>query len=420
VLWLIVNRVQNVGILVLERSKYVKCMLYGFNVTRADFAQGFAFKVNCTSSAQPFDLASLPEECQSCSNDECTVNCVFWANNELNSRFFSLGYQVSTASSINAQEQALTVISAFKNDTSCQGNIQVRTCSLTQVTTDYTIVIANGTINRLSDESDATIYNNAMPLNKLLMEKYWPLAFAALFPPVSVSVNPVNDYSRLQYTKCVNQTDQNSATNAICSNGTTLSPSLLTNDPSIVYATTSKASPNDDPLCSLTWRDPMQDVLDKMQSLAFRITVDMASSDGSVFAPSYTGAALENLRKSWSQPVLIASSRKQTVYRTNRIFVILGVLISLAAVAAIFPLYTGFWELGRKVSLNPLEIARAFGAPLLDGMDGNATPEVITIERGGMAVRYGALERFGDEKKLRVEETSRATVRMPWEGEIFG
>jgi hypothetical protein len=402
------------------KVKVCKCVLSGFKVTRADFTQGFAFKANCTSSAQSFDLSSLPEECQSCTNEECTTSCVSRANNELKSPFFSLGYQTSTASSINAQEQALTVTTAFKNDTSCKGNIQVRTCSLTQVSTDYTVVIANGTINRLFDEANSTIYNDAMPLNKLLMEKYWPLAFAALFPPISVSVNPVNDYSRLEYTKCVNQTDQNGATDAICSNGTTLSSNLLTKDPSIVYATASEASPNDDPLCSLTWRDPLQDVLDKMQSLAFRITVDMASSDGSVFAPSYTGAALENLRKSWSQPVLISSSRTQTVYRTNRLFVVLGVLISLAAVAAIFPLYMGFWELGRNVSLNPLEIAKAFGAPLLEGMDGNATPEVITIERGGMAVRYGALERFGDEKKLRVEETSRATVRTPWEGEIFG
>lgn len=388
--------------------------------THAKSAQGFAFQVDCTSSIQPFDLASLPEECQDCSDEDCTVNCLFQANNELKSTFFSLGYQTSTEGTTNAQDQALMVTSIFKNDTSCNGNIQVKTCSLVQVATDYTVVITNGTIDRLFDDVYPAIYNDAMPLNKLLMEKYWPLAVAALFPPVSISVNPTNDFSRLKYTKCVNQTGQNGAIDSICSNGTTLSPSLLTNDPSVLYATASEASLNEDPLCSLTWSDPMQDVIEKMQSLAFRITIDMASSDGSVFAPSYTGAALENLRKSWSQPVSISSSREQTIYRTNRIFVLLGVLVSLAGVAAIFPLYTGFWELGRKVSLNPLEIARAFGAPLLEGMDGNATPEVITVERGGMAVRYGALERFRDEKKLRVEETSRATVRMPWEGEIFG
>ena len=70
--------------------------------------------------------------------------------------------------------------------------------------------------------------------------------------------------------------------------------------------------------------------------------------------------------------------------------------------------------------MNPLEIARAFGAPLLDGMDGNVSAEMVTVERGGMAVRYGVVERYGDEKKLRVEEKARATVRMPWQGELLG
>ncbi|KAF2659830.1 hypothetical protein K491DRAFT_136858 [Lophiostoma macrostomum CBS 122681] len=109
-----------------------------------------------------------------------------------------------------------------------------------------------------------------------------------------------------------------------------------------------------------------------------------------------------------------------TVYRCNPTLIVIGILLSVAGVAGIVPLYAGFWELGRNVSLNPLEIARAFGAPLMEGMDGNATSDMITIERGGMSVRYGVLERFGMEKKLRVEETARATVRAPWQGEIFG
>jgi hypothetical protein len=107
-------------------------------------------------------------------------------------------------------------------------------------------------------------------------------------------------------------------------------------------------------------------------------------------------------------------------YRTSPLLVTVGIVLSLIGVAAILPLYAGFWELGRNVTLNPLEIARAFGAPVLDGLDGNATPDMITLERGGMSVRYGVLERFGDGKQLRVEDTSGSTVRTPWRGEIFG
>lgn len=99
---------------------------------------------------------------------------------------------------------------------------------------------------------------------------------------------------------------------------------------------------------------------------------------------------------------------------------ILGILVSLSGVIAIFPLYQGYWELGRSVSLNPLEIARAFDAPLFDSLDGNMSARDIEIERGSVAVKYGAVERSGAEKLLRVEDTTRLSVRTPWEGEIFG
>ncbi|KAJ4376198.1 hypothetical protein N0V83_001479 [Neocucurbitaria cava] len=80
-------------------------------------------------------------------------------------------------------------------------------------------------------------------------------------------------------------------------------------------------------------------------------------------------------------------------YQANPTFVVLGIIASLTSVIAILPLYYGYWELGRKVSLNPLEIARAFGAPLFNGLDGNVTSTDIEMERGGVVVKYGACER---------------------------
>ena len=108
-----------------------------------------------------------------------------------------------------------------------------------------------------------------------------------------------------------------------------------------------------------------------------------------------------------------------TTYQTNPTFVALGVVISLGGIIAILPLYYSYWELGRSVSLNPLEIARAFGAPLLDGMDGNASANDVQIERGSIAVRFGVVERLGDGKLLRIEDSRSFSVRMPWEEELF-
>jgi len=82
---------------------------------------------------------------------------------------------------------------------------------------------------------------------------------------------------------------------------------------------------------------------------------------------------------------------------------------------AILPLYAGYWFLGRTVSLSPLEIARAFDAPVCEGLDGNASAGDVDIGRGGRVVRYGVLEGVGG-KRLRVGEG----VREVGEGEVLG
>jgi hypothetical protein len=115
-----------------------------------------------------------------------------------------------------------------------------------------------------------------------------------------------------------------------------------------------------------------------------------------------------------------ALTMQNDTYTLNTLFMALGLSVSLINVIAILPLYYGYWELGRRVSLHPLEIARAFGAPVLDGLDGNVGAADVEMARGHVGVRYGAVERNGEEKVLRVEDMRRGNVRMPKEGEIFG
>lgn len=252
------------------------------------------------------------------------------------------------------------------------------------------------------------------------MKKYWPFAMEYLFPSIAVNITSHNPRNLEQY-HCRDGATVGSANSLGCSVFEPFPSILATKDTSSLYATPQSVTTNKDPVCGFTWQDPMQDMINKLQSLAFRITVDMANSDGSALAPAYTGAGLDALRESdsWRQPVAVTGHRIQTVYKTNNALVAIGVLFSMAGVIAILPLYAGFWELGRKFSMDPLEIARAFGAPLLEGVDGNATSGVVALERGGMSVRYGAIERCREEKKLRIDEAKTA-IRTPWKGEIFG
>ncbi|KAF2733936.1 hypothetical protein EJ04DRAFT_524062 [Polyplosphaeria fusca] len=384
--------------------------------------KGFGFKVDCSSTSMPFDLNSLPEECNACSSQQCNDSCASRLETDLSPTFFSINCHKNTS---DTDEQTLSLTSVFKAEPSCKGDIQMQTCTLSQVTTDYTITISNGAIERHAYNPEATIYNDSLPISSLLMDKYWPLALEALFPPVAVNITPTDeDFLSLQYRKCVAPLQPQKDTNGSplltsCSTNPSLEAPLLANDPSVFYATPGQTLDNSTRLCNLTWQNPMQDMIDKMQSLAFRITLDMAQSNGSVFAPTYTNESLDSLRKDWYQPFSYTGSRHTTVYTTSKVLVAIAVLVSVVGVVAILPLYAGFWELGRKVSLNPLETARAFGAPLMEGMDGNASAGAVCLERGGMAVRWGVVERFGEEKRLRIEETARANVRMPWQGEFM-
>ncbi|KAJ4305897.1 hypothetical protein N0V90_001430 [Kalmusia sp. IMI 367209] len=349
--------------------------------------KGYTFKASCNSTVRNIDLSTFLEGCKSCTTEQCTSDCQLRRQADINPTFFSISYA--------QQDNSLILTSIHKNTTSCKGDIQVQTCTLTQAMSDLPVILTNDTIDMQSDAPSTRFYDEALPADDAFMQKYWPLAFDALFPSLSINVTTSSDFSKLDYNKCVQPPVVRdsagkpiaAATPVSCSNSSTLYPSLLINDPSIVYMAENKALPDQDPLCSLAWNDPMPDMLLKMQSLAFRTTVAIAKSPDSLFAPSLTGDSLAALRSTWTQRISVTGRRTLPLYHTSPLLVALGIAVSLAGVAAVVPLYYGFWEMGRKVSLDPLEIARAFGAPMMDGLDGNTTADMITVERGGMVSR---------------------------------
>jgi hypothetical protein len=114
--------------------------------------------------------------------------------------------------------------------------------------------------------------------------------------------------------------------------------------------------------------------------------------------------------------LILSTSNDIATYGLSVLPLVLGTLLSYASIFAIIPLYANFSLLGRTVSLHPLEIARAFGSPLFDGLDGNVGARDIELERGHVKIRYGAMEKNWEEKVLRVGVEGRE-VR---ESEIFG
>ncbi|KAF2817536.1 uncharacterized protein BDZ99DRAFT_470525 [Mytilinidion resinicola] len=382
-------------------------------------AKGIGFNVTCTTSEQSFDLTSLPESCKTCTDKTCRSHCKNLAAQDYNFNFFSVGYNTS-------DDQSLTLFTTFKTEPNCAGTIQTHTCSLTQGTVTYPITLTNNTISRqnshenLTNQTSSESFNTTNSLDPKFITKYWPTLFSTLFPPIAVNVSIREDFGAQLYTKCAaapsNAWAEPSSNASSCS-GTT--PPFL-QDLGIRYATPSlDASGNAaGDVCNATFRDPMPDLVDGLQELAFRISLAMALANSTAFLPGMSAAQVDDARKGWAQRVDYHGWETATVFHTNGTYVALGVIASLLGVLATLPLYNQWWELGRRVSLNPLEVGRAFGAPVLDGLDGNAGAARVVAEQGDKVVRYGVVERYGAEKKLRIEAAG--STRAPWQNEVFG
>ena len=98
-----------------------------------------------------------------------------------------------------------------------------------------------------------------------------------------------------------------------------------------------------------------------------------------------------------------ADMRKDEIhYQTNLGWMIGALVSTIVCVLLVLPAYWRFWELGRKVSFNPVEIAAAFQAPVLQNIhprSGNADDIVEVAKR--QQVKYVDLEDGSSGSKLR-------------------
>lgn len=152
----------------------------------------------------------------------------------------------------------------------------------------------------------------------------------------------------------------------------------------------------------VTWKDPLDDMISKLNELIFRLavatssqgvsspisgdTADPAGRDARVLSPNLAAS-----NRTIQQQASISMVYEHTVYSVQYRWLFAAfVLISLISLS-IFWTYWGWWELGRPVSLDPLETAKAFDAALLHRADVNGTASEICDIVGTTRVRYGPM-----------------------------
>lgn len=158
------------------------------------------------------------------------------------------------------------------------------------------------------------------------------------------------------------------------------------------------ASVSDMETTNIEFDDPMVDIILVANELAFRTayTASNTLSEDTMYEinqfnltseqPYIISPNLTLVNRTLHQRSLVRDSSLQTVYDVQNGWLTGGSAVMVLACLAILPTYWGWWHLGREVSMSPLEIARAFEAPIMRDTDPNATGDDLK-KRG----RWGSL-----------------------------
>lgn len=190
-------------------------------------------------------------------------------------------------------------------------------------------------------------------------------------------------------------------------------------------------------LATVGWNDPTNLIMEAFDEIMLRTAVATAYADvlqnvtwiyansnlNSVSAPARNGSDADKYRLMPAmQTVNMSQKRTIQVYVSNYAFLAAGVAVMLLAFIGVMPLFYGFWDLGRDVTLSPIETAKAFGAAVLDteGVSSNATATAIAkSETGRLLVRYGEVpgSEAGDGARLRFGGAG--SVKEPQSGRMY-
>jgi hypothetical protein len=298
---------------------------------------------------------------------------------------FSITFDRFENSSNHQPILGMNALYASSVDASCNANISLSTCNISAAIVKRPIKIVNDTI--------------ILDLNKTTVLESMPTSM--IDSPTAAPSTPAGPLSALhwlaEYYFRSNATLGHNLTSGLymyLPHGTLAHQFFDTN------FTSHKALS----ACGFQWIDPRLTILRAMGDVLFRAGIIQ------VFGAGIT----QNFTATETTPTL--------VFHSNYAYLAGAIILMLTALVALtFPLW-GWWELGRDVSLSPLETAKAFGAPMLQQVSLDMGADGLVKQVGDLRVKYGGV-RDSDETGLlspRMEIGDPGIGRKPYKGEGFG
>ena len=294
--------------------------------------RGAGFALNCTQSTLTFNT-TIP---YNATPDQYYPSSTYFD--------IALGHNYGQPG--NAQN--LNVV--FKNTTECSGVLQVQNCTLQPAVVEYPVVVDGGG-QTIALQGASTIWDDVVisttpfegtyyrrntygGLWKAMSERYTASAFFEA-EPVIISTVISNGFAANQYGIVQPQGGDGGGLN-----------------------------------CTLSFMNPMPDMLQAARDLSFRTAVNVANA-------------------STSQNIVVTETANEPHFHSDYLFLGLALLVTILPVLLVATVFHGFWHIGRKVTLSPIEVAKAFDAPGLRSTDSNATARALVGEIGERQVKYG-------------------------------
>jgi len=302
------------------------------------------FEVSCVSGSQLFDKYPASGNASVIGPDGTT------ALND--TTIFGTGFNYNEQPvRFEAGKSAMNLTVVFKGDSGCKGALTLRNCTLTPATLEYRVVVANSSIaldSAYTYEDDKVVSYYETPGTTAQQPSFHgglAMALKSMF-----------------------------TSNVAMSFGGAVGMRIITTGVTGLRFQRAKEreSTVEDNACLSYWLDPTHDLLMSVREIAFRLA----------FQTNVTGVATQEMR---AERLLT-----EVVYQSDYKFLGLALLFIGLSALTVVPLLLKWWRLGREVSLSPIEVARAFGAPeLMAGSGSNSSASELMKEVGSREVRYG-------------------------------
>ena len=282
---------------------------------------------------------------------------------------------------------ALNMRVQFKPTSACDGSLTIRKCDLTAARVSYPVIL-NGNRSTIALAPSSTIFDDQV-LNAdedIIREPdSGPTTYGGLYKYL---LDSYNSTANLYF---AGARGYDLHTTGATSNRYALLSDDVTPEQGSLGPTSS---------CTLFFSDPSNDLLQAVRELMFRTAILAANAS----TPP--------------QRVMAQETVTLPVYNTQYLYMGLAVLCTMLGWLAVFPVWNGWWSVGRATSMSPIETAKAFRAPMLEGSDSNADADMLLKEVGDRELRYGAVTMYGG-REQRLEMNKPQFVTPPEEGMRF-